>query len=133
MGTTRELRVDGDAEQPRSDAELTGRSSTSVTVASPDADSRSRLTLPVAFSRTRTSSRPMNAALVGWASPLATVRTCRPGSTTDGGGGGGACCAVAVPVTTAVRTSGTAAVHHLLRRIEAPLPSRRTTVQPCRV
>ena len=102
---------------PRSDAELTGRSSTSVTVASPDADSRSRFTLPVAFSRTSTSSRPMNAALVGCASPLAAVRTCRAGSTTDGGDGGGVCCAVAEPATIAVRTSGTAAVHHLLRRI----------------
>src|SRR5207302_2102893 len=66
--------------RPRSEAELTARSSTTPC----SAPFTTRLTWPVLFSSTRKSFGPRNAMPVGWVRPDTTVRTERFGSSIRG-------------------------------------------------
>ena len=66
---------------PRSELELTARSSAGVVCNRP---SMTRCTFPDAFSRTKMSLRPTNAIPIGWVRPATTVETERAGSNTAG-------------------------------------------------
>ena len=97
--------MQGDAQQPRSDAEFTARSSTTPRTS----PSTTRLTWPLAFSSTSMSPLPMKAIETGWLKPEAAVLTARSGSTSSG------CCAVADPASVMAATAPSASARSIDR------------------